>query len=208
MLEPVKKKYQEKKVIEDWDKIYKKGCLPWDSEKEENLLPDLIKSEKIKKGLTLDTGCGKGTDAIYLSRQGFRVIGLDISIYGLKLAQENTLNNNLKVIFCQGDALKLPFHDKSFDLVNDRGCFHHIKKENRIYYCREVYRVIKNDGKFLLRSFGEGYFKSGGTGQDLLKSDIKNLFTEFFEMGQITDYRGRGNKWPVDMCWCLMRKKR
>ena len=198
--------FQKKEEIENWDKLYKKSVIPWDSGKEEDLLRNLVKKGKLKKGLTLDTGCGQGADIIYLRENGFKVIGLDISIYPLKIALKKSSNKEIKALLCQGDALKLPFKDESFNLINDRGCFHHINRKYRKNYCKEAYRVLKPGGQILLRSFSEEYFKNGGSGQPLLKKDIKDTFNDFFETGEIIDYRGRGNRWPVSMSWCLMNK--
>ena len=202
-----KKLFHKDRIIENWDELYKLKSTPWDSGREEKILTDLIETGKIKKGLTLDIGCGQGTDSLYLKEKGFPVIGIDISLYGLRLAREKGKNKNIKIILCQGDALELPFISKSFDLINDRGCFHHINKKNRPDYCSEIYRILKPEGKILLRVFGENYFKSGGSGQPLYKKEIKKIFEKFFYISEILDYKGMGNKWSVDMTWTLMYKK-
>jgi hypothetical protein len=58
-----------------------------------------------------------------------------------------------------------------------------------------------------LRFFSEGYYRSGGSGQPLYRKDIMDIFEGFFYSGEINDYVGRGNKWPVEMSWCLMKKR-
>ncbi|HPZ06658.1 MAG TPA: class I SAM-dependent methyltransferase [Candidatus Eremiobacteraeota bacterium] len=200
---------QQNNPIEDWNGIYKKvrGNPPWESGQEEEILVSLVASFQTKKVVILDIGCGQGTDLIYLTEKGFKTIGLDISSYAIKKAMVRGEEKNLKLNLFQGDVLNLPFSNYSFDFINDRGCFHHIKKEERINYCQEIVRVLKNRGKLLLRVFSENYYKSGGSGQLLSKKDIKKVFQNFFELGEITDYRGKGNKWSVEMSWCFMRKR-
>ncbi len=199
-------KNQNNTPIGDWDNIYRelKGYPPWESGEEENILKTLIDGDFIKKGTTLDTGCGLGTDLIYLQSRGFKVTGIDISTSALEKAKIRKEDINL----CAGNVLSLPFRNEIFDFINDRGCFHHIEKHLREIYTQEVFRVLKKGGILLLRFFSEHYYKSGGSGQPLYRKDIKDIFDNFFSSGEINDYVGRGNKWPVEMSWCLMKKRK
>ncbi|MEQ8171474.1 MAG: class I SAM-dependent methyltransferase [Candidatus Eremiobacterota bacterium] len=198
-------KNQNNTPIVNWENIYRelKGYPPWESGEEENILKTLIDEGFIKKGITLDTGCGLCTDLIYLESRGFEVTGIDISTSALEKAKLRKKIINL----CVGNVLSLPFRNETFDFINDRGCFHHIEKKSRKIYSYEVARVLKKGGTFLIRFFSEGYYKSGGSGQPLYRKDIRNIFEQFFSFCEINDYAGRGNKWPVEMSWCLMKKK-
>ena len=60
----------------------------------------------------LEVGCGTGHFARWLAEQGFRVVGLDISP---AMLAEATKRNGVKYVI--GDALALPFADRSFDIV-------------------------------------------------------------------------------------------
>ncbi|MEQ8191576.1 MAG: class I SAM-dependent methyltransferase, partial [Candidatus Eremiobacterota bacterium] len=156
----------------------------------------------IKKSLTLDIGCGLGTDLIYFKSRGFEVTGIDISTSALAKGKRRKVDLDL----CAGNVLYLPFRSETFDFINDRGCFHHIEKHVRSMYALEVFRVLKRGGNFLLRFFSENYYMAGGSGQPLYRKDIRDIFSELFCCGEIKDYVGRGNKWPVEMSWCLMKK--
>jgi SAM-dependent methyltransferase len=125
-------KNQNNTPIEDWENIYRelKGYPPWESGEEENILKTLIDEGFIKKGVTLDTGCGLGTDLMYLESRGFEVTGIDISTSALEKARLRKNGINL----CAGNVLSLPFHNETFDFINDRGCFHHIEKHLRHLY--------------------------------------------------------------------------
>jgi len=63
-------------------------------------------------GTLLDVGSGTGHFGRYFSRLGLRVAGVDISV---PMLQDATRLGNPSCIL--GDALRLPFDDRSFDLV-------------------------------------------------------------------------------------------
>ncbi|MBS4203407.1 class I SAM-dependent methyltransferase [Lederbergia citrea] len=57
-------------------------------------------------------------------------------------------NGHLNVVFVEADAEKLPFPDETYDIVTCRIATHHFPNiEN---FTKEVYRVLKNGGQFLL----------------------------------------------------------
>lgn len=60
----------------------------------------------------LEVGCGTGHFTRWLSDQGFRVVGLDISP---AMLAEATKRNGVPYVV--GDALALPFADRSIDIV-------------------------------------------------------------------------------------------
>lgn len=63
-------------------------------------------------GTLLDVGCGTGHFARWLAEHGFGVVGLDISPAMLTEARKRN-----GVSYVAGDALALPFVDRSFDVV-------------------------------------------------------------------------------------------
>jgi ubiquinone/menaquinone biosynthesis C-methylase UbiE len=56
------------------------------------------------------------------------------------------------VVFIQADALRLPFTSRAFDLVLDRGCFQYLDPRQRRAYSAEAERVLRPDGRMLLRA--------------------------------------------------------
>lgn len=70
-------------------------------------------------GDALDLGCAKGDDAVWLAKQGWQVIGVDISKAALGIATENVNRNNVAdhVAFQQHD-LSRSFPSGAFDLVS------------------------------------------------------------------------------------------
>ena len=107
----------------------------------------------VKKGETvLDIGCGTGIDtlvaAIMVGSEG-RVTGIDLIPEMLKRARTNLKKTSLKnVTFQEGSAEQLPFPDGTFDVVISNGVFNLIPDKAKAL--REVFRVLKSSGRFLL----------------------------------------------------------
>lgn len=106
-----------------------------------SILKSILKSKKIN---ILDAGCGTGGNLRFLNTYG-SVQGIDISDYAIKLAKEKGIHNIKK-----GSIDKIPFADKSFDLVT---CFDVLgqKQVNEDRAINEIYRVLKSGGFLLLR---------------------------------------------------------
>jgi 2-polyprenyl-3-methyl-5-hydroxy-6-metoxy-1,4-benzoquinol methylase len=64
----------------------------------------------------LDVGCGTGRHAIELTKRGYCVTGIDLSISQLKRAKEKAAENNLVIDFQRQDARNLPFNSQ-FDVA-------------------------------------------------------------------------------------------
>ncbi len=106
--------------------------------------------------MVLDVGCGGGGDAIFMARCGFKVIGVDISAAALRIAEKRAGKAHVEVHWCQGNVIQLPITDGSVDFVTDRGLFHLIEDNIRSKYALEIFRVLKNRGRALIRgSSGE-----------------------------------------------------
>lgn len=73
----------------------------------EELVDWIIKSNSLKSPSILDIGTGSGCIAISLARniKGSRVSAIDISEGALKVAKENTINNNVNVDLFKADIL-------------------------------------------------------------------------------------------------------
>ncbi len=106
-----------------------------------------------KDHLTLDLACGQGRHSLELARRGFsHVFGLDRSHYLINKAKQMNQNEGLSVSFREGDARKLPYSTDYFDVVmilgNSFGYFE--SKDDDVKILREVLRVLKPKGKFLI----------------------------------------------------------
>ncbi len=86
-----------------WNTRYSNEKYVWENYPPKQLLLD-YESLLPSGGLVLDAASGLGATGRYLSRKGFQVISLDISINGLRMAQEKYQD------------IGLPFHGAVFDL--------------------------------------------------------------------------------------------
>jgi ubiquinone/menaquinone biosynthesis C-methylase UbiE len=65
----------------------------------------------------LDVGTGTGRAALLMARGGATVTGVDASDEMLAIARQRAREQGLSVTFENGDAHKLPFRDRAFDVV-------------------------------------------------------------------------------------------
>jgi ubiquinone/menaquinone biosynthesis C-methylase UbiE len=90
--------------------------------------------ESLETKRTLDVACGTG----FLTRhlQG-DIVGLDASETMLKISQNRVPNGE----FVSGEALELPFADKSFDRVFTGHFYGHLEDKDRQQFLAEARRV-------------------------------------------------------------------
>lgn len=88
----------------------------------------------------LDVGCAKGFMLYDLAQliPGIQIAGVDISSYAIAKALES-IKSYVKV----ADARKLPYKDKSFDLVISINTIHNLEKNELAQALREIERVSR-----------------------------------------------------------------
>jgi len=187
---------ERKKYFQD---INKKGsaALDWNFGTAGHKLIELIINNEIKRGSKiLDIGCGPGNEAIFLAKQGMDVTGIDLSSEVIDLAKKLADLQQVKVNFIQGDALKLPFKDNTFDVVNDTFVFHHFQKSIRKKYAQEIKRVLKKNGIFVLRGFSckmappsNKPLSVGGGPLRLRGNEILETFMPYFEVENLSLFK-------------------
>lgn len=99
---------------------------------------DISKYESV-----LDVGCGTGALSHVLSEQGLDVRGIDTSSGMLKQANKRKRNGNIEFLKIIPEE-KLPFDDKSFDIVISSYVAHGLKPDDRINLYKEMQRVSNN----------------------------------------------------------------
>ncbi len=107
----------------------------------------------ISQGETvLDVGCGAGVDAIFAAKMvgsTGAVSGIDLVPEMLARARENArLAGVANITFIESSAEKLPFPDKSFDVVISNGVFNLVVDKQKAL--KEVSRVLKPGGRLML----------------------------------------------------------
>ncbi len=97
----------------------------------------------------LDLACGPGFVALEFARHAREIVGVDLTAEMLKQARALARSEGFKnVTFRRADVNRLPFPNKSFDLVVTRASFHHFLEPERVL--KEMVRVLKPDGRILI----------------------------------------------------------
>ncbi len=97
----------------------------------------------------LDVGCGAGFLANELARHGFEVTGVDSSEESLGVARRHDATGG--VDYRPGDARRLGFGDRSFDVVCALDFLEHVEQPARVVL--EVSRVLRDGGLFYFHTF-------------------------------------------------------
>jgi ubiquinone/menaquinone biosynthesis C-methylase UbiE len=103
------------------------------------------------KGFVLDMGCGTGTISLLLFEDGYKPVGLDLSIGMIRKAREKSIQAGVSIPFLQGDMRSLPFRERSFDVVLSLydSMNYMLEKEDLRKVFQEVRRVLKKGGVFI-----------------------------------------------------------
>lgn len=108
----------------NWNKRYITGDLPWDTGKHDFNLSEIITKRHIRPCKVLEFGCGTGSNAIWLSRQGFSATAVDITEIAIQRAIKKASEAGVKCKFYVRDFMKQKIAGAPFSFVFDRGCFH------------------------------------------------------------------------------------
>ena len=96
-------------------------------------------------GEVLEVAPGPGYFAIEMARlRRFRVTGLDISRTFVEIATENARSAGVTLRIRQGDASRMPFDDRSFDLIVCQAAFKNFSRPQATV--DEMYRVLRPNG--------------------------------------------------------------
>jgi ubiquinone/menaquinone biosynthesis C-methylase UbiE len=110
-------------------------------------------------GTGLDVGCGSGALAIACAKRNPKaaMVGCDIwsgaykAVFTKKRCEDNARAENVtNVRFEEGNAVRLPFADESFDAVTSNYVYHNISGHDRQALLLETLRVLKKGGSFAI----------------------------------------------------------
>src|SRR5688572_9941678 len=122
----------------DGDRKYGYGGYRYDG-RWRTVARDMIEHFGLKPGMrVLDVGCGKGflVKDLMLECPGLEVFGLDISRYALMNCEKEIVGR-----LHLGDAVSLPFPDRSFDCVISLNTIHNLARADVVIAMREIQRL-------------------------------------------------------------------
>jgi len=129
----------------------------------------------------LDAGCGHGYFSNLLGEKGYRPVGIDISDKAIEKATSLYSGIDFKVCSLEN---RLPFEDKTFDVVWSTEVIEHIYD---VYtYLHEMNRVLKPNGLFIITTPYYGLIKNLAIiafGFDKHFCNIEGGHIQFFSAG-------------------------
>jgi SAM-dependent methyltransferase len=171
-------------LFEVW---YRLGRPPWDTGVTPPEIVALVEGRT--PGRALDLGCGTGTNALYLARRGWDVVGVDFAQRAIDLAKRRAAGT-AGVRFLRGDVTDLP-ELGVFDLAYDIGCLHAVPAERRPRYVASLARSLRPAAPYALYAFTDG----GAGRPGIAPADVERLFAEDFRLERYEEGTGRPSRW-------------
>jgi SAM-dependent methyltransferase len=142
-----------------WDREYKNPMFVTKNDGPQadtlRFLKFLKKEQKyrVEDRVVLDLGCGTGRNSNYLSDEGNKVIGIEISRTALNIAKTRAHDMGLNVDYRLGDiGEKYEIADNSIDVILDITSSNSLNEKGREVHLSEVTRVLKKGGYFFVRA--------------------------------------------------------
>ncbi|MDQ6673144.1 MAG: class I SAM-dependent methyltransferase [Chloroflexota bacterium] len=138
------------KHTQDWEARFRSGDTPWEDAEVAPIVVELFREHVPQVATVLEIGCGLGTAALWLARQGHHVVACDIAPGAVRVAQERArragLAIELRVADVLADTTSLPLSD----VVLDRGVLHtFVAQEGRVAFAAAVARLLQPGGLWL-----------------------------------------------------------
>jgi SAM-dependent methyltransferase len=194
------------KLLERWDGYYRNGRRPpWNNDMPAApVLQEAIEKKTIKPCRVAVLGCGSGSNAIYLAKNGFDVTAIDVAPTALGIAQADAKKAGVKVRWMLADVLALP-QDKPYDLIFDRGCYHNVRYVDAEGFVASVKQLCRpGTGVFLLSCNRD---KAPGIREKTMRDDFTQAF-DFEWIRKATIYVGKDGTRKIDAWSVMLRRKK
>lgn len=121
-----------------------------------------IGEELLPEKNLLELGCGNGRDSIYFNNLGLNVTAIDASDFAINLLQKKYQNGNLCFI-CDDFVCSPTIFAGQYDYCYSRFTIHAINEEQESEVIKNVYKVLKDGGKFFIevRSINDEIYGKG-----------------------------------------------
>ncbi len=97
----------------------------------------------------LEIGCNWGRWCLAAAQSGYRPVGIDPSLKGIRAARRVAQQLGIQVSYLVADGRYLPFRDAIFDQVFSYSVLQHLSKENARSVLAEIHRVLRPGGQSL-----------------------------------------------------------
>jgi SAM-dependent methyltransferase len=126
------------------------GVPNWDVGRPQRPFVYLVEAGLVR-GPVLDLGCGTGELALFLARQGFGVLGIDISPEGIRQARAKARWRRIDAEFLEWDATyvgRLADAGLTFPTAVDSAMFHVLRDGERTRVVEGLGRVVRPGGLY------------------------------------------------------------
>jgi methyl halide transferase len=193
-----------------FEERYKTGDLPWDIKRADANLVETVKKFEIRPGKGLDVGCGTGDNVIWLTRQGFKMTGIDLSETAIEQARIKINNEGIHADLHTLDFLQEKVPGNPFSFVFDRGCFHTFDSdEERSVYAKNVHHLLDENGYWLTLAgnYDDGRLEIGPPKRKAIQ--IVKAVEPWFNIISLNMGKFDSNDQEPSKIWiCLMQKRR
>ncbi len=187
---------QEQALLVEMTNRYTGQQLSWNVELPPPEVLALV--DVLPPGRMLDMGCGLGRACLYLAKQGWQCDGVDFVEQAVVTARQRAEAAGVadQVTFHVSSVGAVDFLQPPYDLVIDVGCLHAQAADVCTAYARQVKRLLRPDGLFLL--FAHVRDEADTTaGRWLTSARIDALF----QSGFVVERLERGTTTVGDSTW-------
>lgn len=171
-----------------WNGRYEQGNTPWDSGLPSAELQRVIAEFNLPPSRLLEFGCGTGTNAVYLAKQGFDVTAIDLSDLAIAEAERKAREAGADVTWLCGDVCSIEAPAVPFPVVFDRGCYHCVRRDLKVdLILKTLKRVTASGSKFILLTGNASEARDHGP-PGLSESEIREELDELFEIDQLREF--------------------
>ena len=136
----------------------------------------------VPPGTALDVGCGSGSDAIWLAKQGWRVTALDFSTAGIDVARRNSINAGVDIECIEADAAAYR-PETAYDLITS--FYIQLPPASRVAMFANICSALKPGGRLLFVSHDRSTPIEGWTEEEHLATltDADEIAAELLGLG-------------------------
>jgi len=192
-----------------WEDRYDQGQAPWDTGRPDPALLMAVEQGVLPRGTVLEVGCGTGTNACWLAREGYVVTGVDLSPTAIRAAEQRQQDGGDVPRFRVADFLKEDVAAAPFGVVWDRGCFHtQDAGEEMAHFARRVAEHLESGGLWL-SVIGSTDGPPRDTGPPRRSAlDVMRAVEPYFEILKLEDTKMDTNQPTLPRAWTLLARKR
>jgi SAM-dependent methyltransferase len=108
-------------------------------------------------GTVLDAGCGDGKNSLYLERQGFKVLGVDVSRTALTAMRQRAAEAGqiIEGRYVVADLERFSI-DEAFDVIVSYGLYHCLNRQRRVEVHKGIQDLVVPDGVVLFTCLIDG----------------------------------------------------